>query len=159
MVFLSWASHFLSGALVVPIAALLALSIESTCSGRPAAVEIFEGITYGCKQLEPSKEATGVVHWVRINLTAPGIALYVTSEDPTAVSQGWQYRLRRVGDVVAKEHLAVAINGTLFYAKSNHLLPMSGDLANAKEPVVADHTISHVWLDRGSARFRASSPT
>jgi DUF218 domain len=42
---------------------------------------------------------------------------------------------------VAKEHLAVAINGTLFYAKSNRLLPMSGDLANAKEPVVADHTI------------------
>jgi Phosphodiester glycosidase len=24
---------------------------------------------------------------------------------------------------------------------------MSGDLANAVEPVVADHTISHVWLD------------
>jgi hypothetical protein len=147
MVFLSWASHFLSGALVVPIAALLALSIESTCSGRPAAVEIFEGITYGCKQLEPSKEASGVVHWVRISLTAPGIALYVTSQDPTAVSQGWQYRLRRVGDVVTREHLAVAINGTLFYAKSNHLLQMSGDLANAKEPVVADHTISHVWDD------------
>ena len=154
MVFLSWASHFLSGALVVPIAALLALSIAPTCSGHPAAVEIFEGITYGCKQLEPSKEASGVVHWVRINLTAPGIALYVTSQDPTAVSQGWQYRLRRVGEVVAREHLAVAINGTLFYAKSNRLLPgigpvlpMSGDLANAKEPVVADHTISHVWDD------------
>jgi Phosphodiester glycosidase len=149
---LSWASHFLSGALVVPVGALLAFSIaplegETTCSGRPAAAEIFEGITYGCKQLEPNEEARGVVHWVRINLTAPGIALYVTSEDPTAVSQGWQYRLRRVGDVVAREHLAVAINGTLFYTKSNHLLPMSGDLANAVEPVVADHTISHVWLD------------
>jgi hypothetical protein len=104
---LSWASHFLSVALVVPITALLAFSIAPTCSGRPAAAEIFEGITYGCKQLEPSEEASGVVHWVRINLTAPGIALYVTSEDPTAVSQGWQYRLRRVGDVVAKEHLAV----------------------------------------------------
>jgi hypothetical protein len=144
---LSWASHFLSGALVVPIAALLALSIAPTCSGRPAAAEIFEGITYGCKQLEPSKEASGVVHWVRIDLTAPGIALYVTSQDPTAVSQGWQYRLRRVGEVVAREHLAVAINGTLFHTKSSHLLPMSGDLANAKEPVVEDHTISHVWLD------------
>jgi hypothetical protein len=66
---LSWASHFLSGALVVPIGALLALSIESRCSGRPAAVEIFEGITYGCKQLEPSEQASGVVHWVRIDLT------------------------------------------------------------------------------------------
>src|SRR6516162_6572280 len=144
---LSWASHFLSGVLVVPIAAVLAFSIAPTCSGRPAAAEIFEGITYGCKQLEPSKEASGVVHWVRISLTAPGIALYVTSQDPTAVSQGWQYRLRRVGEVVAKEHLAVAINGTLFLTKSNRLLPMSGDLANAKEPVVADHTISHVWGD------------
>src|SRR5215813_1696861 len=150
---LSWASHFLSGALVVAVGALLAFSMGApleggfTCSGRPAAAEIFEGITYGCKQLEPSEEASGIVHWVRVNLTAPGIALYVTSKDPTAVSQGWQYRLRRVGDVVAREHLAVAINGTLFYTKSNHLLPMSGDLANAKEPVVADHTISHVWDD------------
>jgi hypothetical protein len=151
---LSWASHFLSGALVVPVAALLALFMAPTCSGRPAAAEIFEGITYGCKQLELSEEASEVVHWVRIDLTAPGIALYVTSQDPTAVSQGWQYRLRRVGEVVAREHLAVAINGTLFHTKSNRLLPgigpvlpMSGDLANAKEPVVADHTISHVWLD------------
>jgi hypothetical protein len=120
-------------------------------------VEIFEGITYGCKQLEPSKEASGVVHWVRINLTARGIALYVTSQDPTAVSQGWQYRLRRVGDVVAREHLAVAINGTLFYAKSNRLLPMSGDLANAKEPVVADHTISHVWDDTYRISYRVGN--
>jgi hypothetical protein len=97
--------------------------------------------------MEPSEEARGVVHWVRINLTAPGITPYVTSKDPTAVSQGWQYRLRRVSDVVASEHLAVAINGTLFSSKSSRLLPMSGDLANAVNPVVADHIISHVWLD------------
>jgi phosphodiester glycosidase len=150
---LSWASHFVSGALVVPIGALLAFSIgaplegEFTCSGRPALAEIFEGITYGCKQLEPSAEARGVVHWVRINLTTPGIAPYVTSKDPAAVRQGWQYRLRRVGDVVAKEHLAVAINGTLFSSKSSWWAPKSSDLANAVNPVVADHTISHVWLD------------
>src|SRR5690242_21384983 len=117
---LSWASHFLSGALVVAVGALITFSIgapsesEFMCSGRPAAAEIFEGITYGCKQLEPSEEASGVVHWARINLTVPGIAPYVTSKDATAVSQGWQYRLRRVADVVATEHLAVAINGTLF---------------------------------------------
>src|SRR5262249_60273039 len=106
-----------------------------------------EGITYGCKQPERSEEASGVVHWGRIDLTAPGIALYVTSKDPTAVSQGWQYRLRRVGEVVAREHLAVAINGTLFNTKSNRLLPMSGDLANAKEPVVAGQPLSHVGND------------
>jgi len=62
---LSWASHFLSGVLVVPVGALLAFSIaplegETTCSDRPAAAEIFEGITYGCKQLEPNEEARGL---------------------------------------------------------------------------------------------------
>ena len=145
--------HFLSGALVVSIGALLALTMgapfegEFTCSGRPAAAQIFEGITYGCKQLEPSEEARGVVHWVRINLTVPGVAPYVTSKNPTAVSQGWQYRLRRVGDVVAREHLAVAINGTLFSSKSSWWGRKSGELANAVNPVVADHIISHVWLD------------
>jgi hypothetical protein len=150
---LSWASYFLSGALVIPIGALLAFSVgvplegETTCSGRPAAAEIFKGVTYGCKQLQPSKEARGVVHWVRINVMAPGITPYVTGKDPTAVSQGWQYRLRRVGDVVAREHLAVAINGTLFRSKSSRFLPMSSDLANAVNPVVADHIISHLWLD------------
>jgi hypothetical protein len=98
---LSWASHLLSGALVVAVGALLAFSIgapsegEFMCSGRPATAEIFEGITYGCKQLEPSEEASGVVHWARINLTVPGIAPYVTSKDATAVSQGWPGRRRR----------------------------------------------------------------
>jgi hypothetical protein len=150
---LPWASHLLSGILVISVGALVAISTgaplegESTCSGRPTTAEIFVGITYGCKQLEPSEEASGVVHWVRINLTAPGIAPYVTSKDPTAVSQGWQYRLRRVGDVVASEHLAVAINGTLFGSQSSWWARKSGDLANAVNPVVADHIISHVWLD------------
>jgi hypothetical protein len=150
---LSWASYFLSGALVIPIGALLAFSVgvplegETTCSGRPVAAEIFKGVTYGCKQLQPSEEASGVVHWVRINVMAPGITPYVTGKDPMAVSQGWQYRLRRVGDVVAREHLAVAINGTLFRSKSSRFLPMSSDLANAVNPLVADHIISHLWLD------------
>jgi hypothetical protein len=149
---LPWASFLLSGLLVIPLGALLALSIgvplegEFTCSGRPAAVEIFKGVTYGCRQLEPSEQARGVVHWVRINLMAPGIVPYVTSKDPTAVSQGWQYRLRRVGDVVASEHLAVAINGTFFSSKSSWWR-RSGDLAKSVEPVVADHIISHLPLD------------
>ena len=113
--------------------------------GTPAATEIFEGITYGCERLEPSEEGSGFVHWVRVDLTAPGIELYVTPKDPTAVSQGWQYRLRRVGDVVDREHLAVAINGTLFTSNSSWLPRMSGDLANGVETVVADHVVSHVW--------------
>jgi hypothetical protein len=81
-----------------------------------AGTEIFEGITYGCERLKPSDEGSGYVYWARIDLKVPGIDLYVTPKDPTAVAQGWQYRLCWVGDVV--ESLAVAINGTLFWSNS-----------------------------------------
>jgi hypothetical protein len=60
-----------------------------------------------------------------------------------AISEGWQYRLRRVGDVVGREHLAVVINATLFTPNSNWR--RSGDFAKGVETVVADHVISHVW--------------
>ena len=82
---------------------------------------------------------------MRINLAAPGIGLYVTPMDPTAVSQGWQYRLRRVPDVVEGEHLAVAVNGTLFTSNSGWRPPMSGDFAHGVETVVADHVVSHLF--------------
>src|SRR5262245_38908442 len=86
---LVWGSHLLTGGLAFAIAALL--SGGFTCWGRPAAEEIFEGVTYGCKQMKPSEEGSGVVHWVRVDLTAPGIELYVTPLDASAISQGWQY--------------------------------------------------------------------
>ena len=86
-----------------------------------------------------------MIHWARIDLRAPGIELYVTPTDPTAVRQGWQYRLRRVGDVVDGEGLAVAINACLFAPKAKWWPLMSGDVANGVETVVADHVVSHVW--------------
>jgi len=138
-------------AVVCGIAAVILvapLAGDSACWDRPgqrAATEIFEGITYGCEQLEPSEEGSGFVHWVRIDLTAPGIELYVTPMDTTAVSQGWQYRLRRVGDVVDRDHLAVGINGSLFTSKSSWRPRLSGDFANGVETVVADHVVSHEW--------------
>jgi Phosphodiester glycosidase len=113
--------------------------------GPQAPTEIFEGITYGCDRLDATEEGSGLVHWVRIDLTTPGIELYVTPLDPTAVAQGWQYRLRRIGDVVDRERLAVAINGTLFTSNSGWRPRMSGDLAKGVETVVADHVLSHVW--------------
>jgi Phosphodiester glycosidase len=112
-----------------------------------AGTEIFKGITYGCERLEPSEEGSGFVYWVRVDLTAPGIDLYVTPKDPTAVSKGWQYRLRWVGNVVDIENLAVAINGTLFWSDSKWRPWMQGDLANSKEPLVANHIVSHMWDD------------
>src|SRR5258707_15317388 len=107
--------------------------------------EIFEKITYASERLETTQEGGGLLHWVRIDLTAPGIELYVTPLDPSATAQGWQYRLRRIEDVLEREHLSVAINGALFTWNPGWLPPMSGDLANGVETVVANHVISHVW--------------
>ena len=118
-----------------------------------APTEIFRGITYGCARVEATKEGSGLVHWVRIDLTAPGIELFITPLDRSAVAQGWQYRLRRTEDVVKSEQLAVAINGTLFTSNSGWLR-MSGDLAKSVETVVSDHQVSHLsketyllWFD------------
>ena len=135
-----------SGFVAVVLGTLLGGS--SACwdrHGQSDPTEIFEGITYGCERLEPSEEGSGFVYWVRIDLTAPGIELYVTPMDPTAVSQGWQYRLRRIGDVVDEEHLAVAINGNQFTSNSGWRPRMSGDVAKGVETVVADHVVSHTW--------------
>jgi hypothetical protein len=115
--------------------------------------EIFEGITYGCNRLDTTEEGSGLVHWVSINLATPGIELYVTPLDPVAVAQGWQYRLRRVADVVDKEKLAVAVDGTLFEADSGWWPRMAGDLANSVETVVAHHVVSHVWEHTYLLRF------
>ena len=121
------------GALLVVVVALGSLLVgDSFCwdrRGPQAPTEIFAGITYGRERLETTQEGRGFLHWVRIDLTAAGIELYVTPLDPTARAQGWQYRLRRIEDVVSREHLAVAINGTLFTSNSGWWPRMSGDLA------------------------------
>ena len=113
------------------------------CGGEPR--EIFLGIVYGCRQLETTDEGSGLVYWVRVDLKAPGIKLYVTPLDQAAVAGGWQYRLRWIADVVDTEHLAVAINATMFTAKSTWLISLPGDFARGVETVVANHVVSHVW--------------
>ena len=115
------------------------------CQQNVASSEIFQGIVYGCRQLNRMEEGNGSVHWVRIDLTAPSIELYMTPLDPTAVARGWQYRLRRIKDVVNDEKLAVAVNGTLFTSDSNWLIRMPGDFARSVETVVSDHVINHIW--------------
>lgn len=113
------------------------------CPIQPS--EIFSGITYGCERLEPTQEGYGVLHWLRVELETPGIDLYVTPLDPSAVSQGWQYRLRWISDVVSREHLAVAVNGTLFTTGHSWLPRLPGELARAVETVVSNHVPSHYW--------------
>jgi hypothetical protein len=113
------------------------------CTPQPR--EIFSGVTYGCERLERTEQGHGMLHWVRVELDAPGIELYVSPLDRSALEQGWQYRLRWIEDVVADDHLAVAINGTLFTSKSTWRPRLPGDLANGVETVVSDHIASHFW--------------
>jgi hypothetical protein len=118
-------------------------------------VKIFAGITYGCERLAVTQEGGGLVHWVRVDLTAPGLELYITPLDPAAVARGWQYRLRPIKDVVEREHLAVAINGTYFATASGSWLRWSGDFARSMQTLISDHIIAYgpwgaslLWFDR-----------
>lgn len=115
------------------------------CRTSQTATEIFRGITYGAERLAPSPEGRGLLHLVQIDLSAPGIELYVTPLDATAVASGWQYRLRWIAEVVRREKLAVAINGTLFTTHLPWPITIPGDFARGVETVVADHMVSHVW--------------
>lgn len=128
--------------------------------------EIFSGVVYGCENLDPSAEGRGLLHWVKVDLTAPGIELYVTPLDPRATAQGWQYRLKWTSRVIAREHLAVAANGMMFDSKSFWKLRLPGDLARGVETAVADHVASHIsehtyllWFDSAlTPHLRRSKP-
>jgi hypothetical protein len=112
--------------------------------GHPhQSVKIFAGVTYACERLPVTKEGGGLVHWVRIDLTAPGIELYVTPLDRAATALGWQYRLRPIEDVLKREHLAVAVNGTYFTTASGSWLRLSGDLARSMQTLISDHVIAY----------------
>jgi phosphodiester glycosidase len=104
---------------------------------------IFQGVTYGCERLTADEQGSGLVHWIRVDLTAPGIELYVTPLDPQAVQQGWQYRLERTATVLEKETLAVVVNGVYFESDSGWI-PRAGDLARSSEATIADCVVSHV---------------
>jgi hypothetical protein len=113
---------------------------------------IFQGVTYACEERhEP--ECSGLIMLVRIDLTAPGIGLYLTPVDAEATSRGFQYRLIDVPTVVRREDLAVAINGTFFRAASG-MVYRSGDLADSVQTVIVDGQVNHIdphsymlWFD------------
>ena len=74
--------------------------------------------------------------------------------------------MRRIGDVVDKERLAVAINATLFESNSGWWQWMAGDLARGGETLVAEHVVSHLsvhtyflWFDEQlTPHLRPSNP-
>ena len=88
--------------------------------------EIFPGVTYGCRRLPELATASGLVHWAEIDLSTPGLELYVTPVDATLVPEGYQYRLRYVGRVARTEKLSVAVNACLFTDANRVHLPGTG---------------------------------
>ena len=111
--------------------------------GPTPPVEIFKGITYGCERLPDTAQSGGLFHWACADLKTPGVNLYVTPIDPIASEHGMEYRLRHVSTAVSDDHLAVAINATLFNSMST-LIRLPADLACSNETVVADHVVNHV---------------
>ena len=149
-----------------PIVKVTFLQASLTCRPEISGTEIFQGITYGCEQLMTSAEGSGFLQWVRVDLAAPGIELYVTPMNPSALLQNKQYRLRQVAEVVESENLAIAVNGTLFESEASWRPRLTGDLAKGVETVVADHVVSHIWEhtyllwfdDRLAPHLRSSKP-
>src|SRR5215468_10149014 len=129
-------------------AILLALDLAWSDRGAPRPpTEIFTGITYGRERIEPTAEGGGMLQWARVDLSAPGIGLYVTPLDRNAVARGWQYRLRRVGTVAERQHLALAVNAMLFATGSTWRELLPGAYARGVETAIAEHAVSHVWPD------------
>src|SRR5579872_3370011 len=127
--------------------------------------EIYQGVEYCCERLEIDDQGSGLVHWVRVDLTAPGIELYVTPLDHQALVHGWQFKLQCTGTVVKEERLAVGINATYFTSDSGWV-PMPGDFARAMEATVADYRVSHIpehtyllcFDDQSNPSFEISRP-
>ena len=68
--------------------------------GAASPTEILRGNYLRPRNADPNEEGSGFLHWVRIDLTAAGIELYVTPlRSLVPLAQGWQYRLRRIEDV------------------------------------------------------------
>ncbi|HEV8071999.1 MAG TPA: phosphodiester glycosidase family protein [Planctomycetaceae bacterium] len=105
--------------------------------------EIYQGVTYGCERLEADEQGSGLMHWIRVDLTAPGIELYVTPLDPQAVERGWQYRLKHTATVLKKEQLAVAINAT-YFGSDSLWIRMTGDFARSSEVTIANYVVTHI---------------
>ncbi len=105
--------------------------------------QIYRGITYSCEELSQRGEGYGLVHIVVADLSAQGIAIYLTPVEPEAVAGGFQYRLARAASVLDRERLAVVVNATLFSSNSG-LLQWPGDWARGIQTIVADGKVSHV---------------
>jgi hypothetical protein len=117
--------------------------------GPIEATEIYRGVVYSCQAMPESDESGGLVHLVRVDLTAPGVELYFTPSEAPGVPL---YHLEWTSTVARRENLAVAVNGALFIERSRWSMP--GEQCRGLETLVSNHQVSHVdpnsyllWFD------------
>jgi hypothetical protein len=157
----------LSGLIVLTVLLIVVLGSWALWSyhGPAPETEIFRGITYCCERVPETAESGGLCHWMRADLNVPGVSLYVTPMDDDARAHGREYKLRHVSTAVHEDHLAAAINATLF-ASDSTFIRLPGDLAVSTETVVADHVVNHVdpntylfwWDDQRIAHEQGTKP-
>jgi len=116
--------------------------------------EIFRGVTYTCEQLPETSESGGLLHVVEVDLTAPGVDLYVTPMHPGALEKGWQYEMSWPWWQGRAKGLAVAVNANLFQAKDGGFA-LPGSYARSAETAVSAGVTNHidpnsylVWFER-----------
>lgn len=106
--------------------------------------EIYRGVHYQCLQLPDTPESGGLAHIVRVDLSAPGIKIWLTPMDFPPSAAGWEYSTKRVGRTVRDERLAVGVNGT-FFSERMPIPPLAGDPARSVQTIVVEHAMNHLF--------------
>jgi hypothetical protein len=163
----SYFSHpgrWITSALLL-LAAIISGYFLWTYHGPTPPIEIYRGIVYSCERVPDSLQSGGLLHLVQADLNVPGVSLYITPLDPEALIRGKMYRLKYTSTAVRDEHLAAAVNGTLFNSDS-YWIRMPGDFTVSIETVVSDHIVDHVnpntyllwWDDDLIAHLETNKP-
>jgi len=114
---------------------------------RPAPVphaetEVFAGVHYTALDVQAHGYADGGRAYItRIDLTTPGIELFVTPPDTRTDSTAW-YRLRYPWQVAWQHDLDVVVNGALFRPPRYGYWPYGW--ARGYHTTIADGTASHI---------------
>jgi hypothetical protein len=96
--------------------------------GPVETTEIYRGITYTCIELPEGPESRGLAHIVEVDLSAPGIELYLTPMDGEALAEGWQYKIDFPWREGRRRKLSVAVNAMLYQEEPSYLLWFERDL-------------------------------
>ena len=138
----SWVSWGMLGLLLVWTVGHLLLTGLRPLSGTYAEVEVAPGVRYTSFVLnDRGYPGTGRAHIARIDLTAPGVELFITPPDARTDHTAW-YRLRYPWQVAWQHDLDVVVNGALFRPPRLGYWPFAW--AQGHHTTVSHSTASHI---------------